>query len=380
MKKLICLAAISLGMSVSACAQQPSDYRISGHLDGIETDSLIVYIQTANFTRAERADTIAMNGGDFGFNLAEDDLRSVVLVAKPQPGKSPFEDGAGYVDLLMLPGEHVVVNGTVDNYTLSGSPFYDELDAYRKSIEQPMRQKMDELAAERDAQLKEGDANAANEAYKEKLEALLEERAASMLAYIKDHPDSDVSAYVALGLEGRMDEGEALLTERARNGVMASLAQIIADRQKARAEQAKAAGKIQPGVEAPDFTLNDIDGNPLTLSSLRGKYVVLDFWGSWCGWCIKGFPEMKEAYAKYKDKVEFLGIDCNDTEQKWKDAVEKNELPWLHVRNADAEDVTKLYVIQGYPTKMVVDPEGKIAHIIVGESPEFYSCLNKLFE
>ncbi len=171
-----------------------------------------------------------------------------------------------------------------------------------------------------------------------------------------------------------------MLTERARNGVMASLAQIIADRQKARAEQAKAAGKIQPGVEAPDFTLNDIDGNPLTLSSLRGKYVVLDFWGSWCGWCIKASPEKKESNAKYKDNVEYLGIDCNDTEQKWKDAVEKNELPWLHVRNADAEDVTKLYVIQGYPTKIVVDPEGKIAHIIVGESPEFYSCLNKLFE
>ena len=48
------------------------------------------------------------------------------------------------------------------------------------------------------------------------------------------------------------------------------------------------------GIEAPDFTLNDINGNPLTLSSLRGKYVILDFWGSWCGWCIKGIPQMKE--------------------------------------------------------------------------------------
>ena len=63
------------------------------------------------------------------------------------------------------------------------------------------------------------------------------------------------------------------------------------------------------GIEAPDFTLNDLNGKPLTLSSLRGKYVILDFWGSWCGWCIKGIPQMKEYYQKYAGKFEILGID-----------------------------------------------------------------------
>ena len=51
---------------------------------------------------------------------------------------------------------------------------------------------------------------------------------------------------------------------------------------------------------APDFELPDLQGNPLKLSSLRGKYVVLDFWGAWCVWCIRGIPAMKEAYTKYK--------------------------------------------------------------------------------
>ena len=64
---------------------------------------------------------------------------------------------------------------------------------------------------------------------------------------------------------------------------------------------------------APDFELPDLQGNPLKLSSLRGKYVVLDFWGSWCVWCIRGIPAMKEAYTKHKDKMEILGIDCRDT-------------------------------------------------------------------
>ena len=57
---------------------------------------------------------------------------------------------------------------------------------------------------------------------------------------------------------------------------------------------------IAAGVKAPDFTAQKVDGKSFTLSSLQGKYVVLDFWGSWCRWCIKGFPDMKEAYAKHK--------------------------------------------------------------------------------
>ena len=73
---------------------------------------------------------------------------------------------------------------------------------------------------------------------------------------------------------------------------------------------------------APDFELPDLQGNPLKLSSLRGKYVVLDFWGAWCIWCVRGIPNMKEAYAKHKDKMEILGIDCRDAEPKWKAAVD----------------------------------------------------------
>lgn len=137
---------------------------------------------------------------------------------------------------------------------------------------------------------------------------------------------------------------------------------------------------IAEGQMAPDFTLKDLQGNDLALSSLRGKYVVLDFWGSWCGWCIKGIPDMKKYYAKYEDRMEILGIDCRDTEAKWKAAVEKYALPWLHVRNAGNPDVSKLYGVPGYPTKIVVDPEGKIAKIVVGEDPAFYTYLDELFK
>ena len=161
---------------------------------------------------------------------------------------------------------------------------------------------------------------------------------------------------------------------------MASLYRAMIEaiaQQKARKEAQK---NITEGADAPDFTLKDLQGNDLTLSSLRGKYVVLDFWGSWCGWCIKGIPDMKKYYTKYKDRMEILGIDCRDTEEKWKAAVKEHELPWLHVRNTDEADITVKYGIQGYPTKIVIDPQGKIAKVVVGEDPAFYKYLDELFK
>ena len=129
---------------------------------------------------------------------------------------------------------------------------------------------------------------------------------------------------------------------------------------------------------APDFTLNDINGKPLSLSDLKGKWVVLDFWGSWCPWCIKGFPALKEAYKQYGGKVEVLGIDCGDTEEAWKASVAKHELPWLQVYNPKSTDLTARYGIQGFPTKFIIDPEGRVANVTVGEDPAFFEVLNSL--
>lgn len=141
-------------------------------------------------------------------------------------------------------------------------------------------------------------------------------------------------------------------------------------------EQAEIDGLI--GTPAPSIELNDLNGNLFSLSSLRGKYVILDFWGSWCGWCIKGFPDMKAYYEKYKGKFEILGVDCGDTDAKWRKAVESLQLPWLHVYSPDSK-VTEDYNIKGYPTKILVDPDGNIAKIIIGEDPAFYDFLDELF-
>lgn len=132
------------------------------------------------------------------------------------------------------------------------------------------------------------------------------------------------------------------------------------------------------GEMAPDFTLDDFNGKPLTLSSLRGKVLVLDFWGSWCGWCIKGFPDMKAYYQKYAGKFEILGLDAGDFTEDWKKAVKEHSLPWLHVQIPEDSKLLETYGIQGFPTKMVLDADGKILKIVVGEDPAFYTYLDEL--
>lgn len=89
---------------------------------------------------------------------------------------------------------------------------------------------------------------------------------------------------------------------------------------------------------------------------------------------------MKKSYAKHKDKLEILGIDCRDTDAKWKAAVKKHEIPWLHVYNPNSSDLTEKYNITGYPTKVIINPQGNIVKTIIGEDPEFYTLLDELLK
>ena len=132
---------------------------------------------------------------------------------------------------------------------------------------------------------------------------------------------------------------------------------------------------------APDFTLPDTAGNDFTLSSLRGKYVVLDFWGTWCKICLKGMPKLKDAQSRYPGRFEIVGVDCGDKTVKWKHWVDslKDDMPWRHVIMGRKLYIQQDYRIKGYPTKVLIDPEGKIIKSFVGEDPRFYLLLEELF-
>ena len=151
------------------------------------------------------------------------------------------------------------------------------------------------------------------------------------------------------------------------------------DREAQMREMERRIEAMQSGdVDAPAFTLKDLDGKDVSLSDFKGKWVILDFWGSWCPWCIKGFPELKEAYNKYGDELVIIGIDCRESEDDWKAGVAKYELPWVNLYNPENSQLTEEYNVPGYPTKVIIDPQGKIKNITIGHDPDFYEALTNL--
>jgi thiol-disulfide isomerase/thioredoxin len=205
------------------------------------------------------------------------------------------------------------------------------------------------------------------------------------LSYIKNHLNTDLSAYFLLRQPpDTFAVYYSQLPETVKSGPFANaLDKGYLDYQKLKLYE-QAQKTVVKGSPAPDFTLKNLAGDDFSLSSLKGKYVVLDFWGSWCGWCIAGYPRMKEYYAKYSSKVEFAGIACRDTEDKWRKAVRDNELNWLHVIDDASKDITRnvstKYGIKGYPTKIILDKDLNIVEIFIGESDEFYNKLDELFK
>lgn len=122
--------------------------------------------------------------------------------------------------------------------------------------------------------------------------------------------------------------------------------------------------KMSLGMPAFDFTLKDLEGNAIKLSSLRGRYILLDFWASWCAPCRASFPEIKELYAKYKDNgLDILGISHDRDVEAWKNAVAQEQLSWQQVIDEYVESdrtfrVGKLYGVSGIPVLILIDPQG----------------------
>jgi peroxiredoxin len=154
------------------------------------------------------------------------------------------------------------------------------------------------------------------------------------------------------------------------NTLVKSMTDKIAELEKSQAGAggSDAAGGEEPssvkvGQVAPDFTLPDPSGKMISLSSFRGKYLLVDFWASWCGPCRQENPNVVKAYQQYKGKnFTILGVSLDKTKDQWQKAIQADGLAWNHVSDLKFWDsaVVPLYGINAIPTNFLLDPQGKV--------------------
>lgn len=189
-------------------------------------------------------------------------------------------------------------------------------------------------------------------------------------AFVKEYPSSLVSLYLtqeAVGNEMDAAKGEPMF-------VMLSPALQNSEEGKQLKERITIGKKTMVGVKAIDFSQPDMNGKMISLSSFKGKYVLVDFWASWCGPCRAESPNLVNAYSKYKEKnFEIFGVSLDQSKDKWLKAVNDDQYTWTQVSEVKGWEtaVALEYGIEGIPFNILVDPNGYIvARNLRGEALE----------
>lgn len=197
------------------------------------------------------------------------------------------------------------------------------------------------------------------------------DKEAAFRTYVYAYADTCASpslALFALGYVSRppsdqLQKAVAALAKRfpGNNDVASVLAMV--NMQREQSNQPPPVKIPRPGDMAPEITMADTAGKMFSLSSLRGQYVLVDFWASWCGPCRKENPNVVRAYNKYSNKnFTILGVSLDKNKEYWLEAIKADGLAWKHISDLKQWDseAQRLYQFQGIPYNVLIDPQGKI--------------------
>ncbi|MCO5239683.1 MAG: TlpA family protein disulfide reductase [Chitinophagaceae bacterium] len=141
----------------------------------------------------------------------------------------------------------------------------------------------------------------------------------------------------------------------------------------------EAAQKITVGLAAPAITATALDSKRIEFGKEQNKYTVIDFWGTWCAPCLKGFSRMKKYYQIHKEKINFVGVAYNDNRSNVKSFIETHKIVWPQIINNEQNtNLEKAFNIYAAPTKIIIDKQGRVLKIFVGETDDFYTYIDNL--